>query len=49
MILQHERLKDAFAEFGWSRIPEIFDAHAEEAAEHNYRISSFWTSCCMRK
>jgi len=41
MILQHERLKDAFAEFGWSRIPEIFDAHAEEAAKHNIPYLEF--------
>lgn len=41
MILQHERLKEAFAEFGWSRIPEIFDAHAEEAAKHNIPYLEF--------
>lgn len=41
MILQHERLKEAFAEFGWVRIPEVFDAHAEEAAKENITYLEF--------
>ncbi|MBD2872990.1 IS21-like element helper ATPase IstB [Paenibacillus arenilitoris] len=41
MILQHERLKETFAEFGWSRIPEVFDAHAEEAAKLNIPYLEF--------
>jgi hypothetical protein len=46
--LLYERLQDAFREFGWTRIPEVVDHHAEEAAKHNISYLEFWTSCCRK-
>jgi DNA replication protein len=39
--LLYERLQDAFREFGWTRIPEVVDHHAEEAAKHNISYLEF--------
>ena len=39
--LLYERLQDAFQAFGWTRIPEVVDHHAEEAAKHNISYLEF--------
>jgi len=39
--LLYERLQDAFQAFGWTRIPEVLDHHAEEAAKHNISYLEF--------
>jgi DNA replication protein len=41
MVVMQERLKDAFEQFGWSRIPEILHTHAEDAAKHNHSYLEF--------
>lgn len=39
MILQHERFKEAFVTFGWSRIPEVFDAPRGRDSQTQYTLS----------
>lgn len=49
MIILQECLQEVFQQFGWSRIPEVLHAYAEEAAKHITRTWSFSTSCCKKR
>lgn len=40
MIIQ-DRLKEAFGQLGWIRIPEVLHYHTEEAAKHNISYLEF--------